>query len=67
MNRRAFIVGTLTIVVVPLDAGAQPAGKVYRVGYVTSGSRGQDVGFLRALEDGLKETITYFREKLGKE
>jgi putative ABC transport system substrate-binding protein len=35
-------------------AEGQPAGKVYRVGHVTSGTRDQDTVFLRALEDGLQ-------------
>jgi hypothetical protein len=37
-----------------IAADAQQTGKVYRIGHVTSGSRGQDLVFLRALEDALK-------------
>ena len=38
----------------PLAAEAQPAGKVYRVGHVMSGTRDQNAVTLRALEDGLR-------------
>src|SRR6185369_2659290 len=55
VERRGFIVGTLSLLTAPLAVEAQPAGKVYQVGHVTSGSREQDVMFLRALEKGLKQ------------
>jgi putative ABC transport system substrate-binding protein len=45
----------LALLAAPLAAEAQQAGKVYQVGHVTSGSREQDVVFLRALEERLKQ------------
>ena len=36
MDRRAFIAGGLALLAAPLAAGAQPAGKVYRVGILSS-------------------------------
>jgi putative ABC transport system substrate-binding protein len=54
VNRRAFIAGSLGLLAGPPVAEAQQAGKVYQVGHVTSGSRGQVGGFHRALEDELK-------------
>ncbi len=32
VERRGFIVGTLSLLAAPLAAQAQPAGKVYRIG-----------------------------------
>ena len=55
VERRAFITGTLSLLAAPLAAVGQPVGKVYQVGHVTTGSRGQDGGFLQALEAGLKQ------------
>ena len=34
MNRRTFIAGSLAILAAPLAAEAQPAGKVYRIGWL---------------------------------
>jgi ABC-type uncharacterized transport system substrate-binding protein len=36
MNRRAFVTGLGAVLVAPLGAEAQPAGKLYRVGYLSS-------------------------------
>ena len=36
MGRRAFVAGSLAFLAVPLAAEAQPAGKVYRVGILTT-------------------------------
>jgi ABC-type uncharacterized transport system substrate-binding protein len=56
MKRRAFI--TLlggAAATWPLAAGAQqPAGRVYRVGYLSIGSREQTLDFIRAFEEGLR-------------
>ena len=56
MDRRALL-GMLVPFVVPLPLGAQPAGKVYRVGYlatdsgpITAGPRPSEV-FRQALRD----------------
>jgi putative tryptophan/tyrosine transport system substrate-binding protein len=56
MDRRAFL-GALGFVVVPLGAGAQPAGKVYRLGYLaitSTPARSSAPGF-EALVAGLRE------------
>jgi putative ABC transport system substrate-binding protein len=37
MKRRVFIAGAVAVLAAPLAAGAQQAGKVYRIGYLTSG------------------------------
>jgi len=53
MDRRAFMSGTFGLLVAPLAAGAQPAGKVYRIGFL---SQGQPVkAALEALQQGLRE------------
>jgi putative tryptophan/tyrosine transport system substrate-binding protein len=36
VNRRAFVTGLGAVLVAPLGAEAQPAGKLYRVGYLSS-------------------------------
>ena len=38
MDRRVFVAGTLGFIAAPLAAGAQPAAKVYRIGYLSIGS-----------------------------
>jgi putative ABC transport system substrate-binding protein len=55
MDRRTFI-GTLAagILAVPLDAGAQQPGKVYRIGFLSPRSP-SDVGRLAAFRQGLRE------------
>jgi ABC-type uncharacterized transport system substrate-binding protein len=56
MQRREFI--TLfggTAATWPLAARAQqPAGRVYRVGYISLGSREQPLHFIKAFEEGLR-------------
>ena len=58
MNRRTFISGiTLGLLAAPLGAVAQKAGKVWRIGYLTSGFRelpGSNPG-LAPLSQGLRE------------
>ena len=34
VERRGFIVGTLSLLAAPLAAEAQPAGKVHRIGFL---------------------------------
>jgi putative ABC transport system substrate-binding protein len=34
VNRRAFLAGTLSVLAAPLAVEAQPAGKVYRIGFL---------------------------------
>jgi ABC-type uncharacterized transport system substrate-binding protein len=53
MERRPFVVGIAAVMARPLAAGAQQAGKVWRVGYL-SNSGGQDdtdAAFIRGLRD----------------
>ena len=57
MNRRAFL-GTLAVFAAPLAAEAQPAGKVYRIGYLgnaPSNTSPQVSRFHDALRQGLRE------------
>jgi ABC-type uncharacterized transport system substrate-binding protein len=39
MDRRAFLAGSLALLAAPLAAEGQPAGKMYRIGYLGSTSR----------------------------
>jgi len=50
MDRRAFL-GTLGLLAVPRAVGAQPAGRVYRIGWLAPGSQPTS---LDALRDGLR-------------
>ena len=56
MRRREFIAGISGVAVaLPLAAHAQqPAGRVYRVGYLTIGGREQTLHFIKAFEEGLR-------------
>ncbi len=55
MKRREFITLLGGAVSLPLAARAQqPAGRVYRVGYLSIGSREQTLHFIKAFEDGLR-------------
>src|SRR5262245_41099210 len=56
MNRRAFVTGLGAVLAAPLGAGAQQAGKVFRVGYLSSLS-GSDPQIQRGLD--------IFRQALG--
>ena len=54
IDRRAFITGVATaLLVAPLAAGAQPAGKVYRIGFLRSGQPPE--AYLEGLQQGLRE------------
>ena len=55
-TRRGFI-GTLagSLLAAPLAARAQPAGKVYRIGYLTAGSVTANPRVLEAFRQGLRE------------
>src|SRR5712692_1127756 len=54
MNRRTFLRGlTLGTLSVPLGAQAQPAGKVWRIGYLSAASRVD--AFESALAQGLRD------------
>jgi len=53
MNRRAFL-GTLGLLAAPLTAEAQPAVRVWRVGYLSVGAPELDQGWVTALRQGLR-------------
>jgi len=56
MDRRAFISGvTVGLVAAPLAAEAQPAGKVWRIGYLSVVSVETDRSWVTAFRDGLRE------------
>ncbi len=55
MKRREFIAGMGAAAAWPLAARAQqPAGRVYRVGYLTIASREQTLHLIKAFEEGLR-------------
>ncbi len=55
MDRRAFITAmTGTLLAAPLAAGAQPAGKVYRIGVLALAPPDASIGF-PALREGLRD------------
>jgi len=56
MNRRLFI-GAIagSALNVPRVADAQPAAKVYRIGFLASGTAEETVRLFRALDEGLRE------------
>jgi ABC-type uncharacterized transport system substrate-binding protein len=55
MDRRAFVVGTLSLLAAPLAAQAQPAGKVYRIGFLGGTSRTANADMTNAFSQGLRE------------
>jgi putative tryptophan/tyrosine transport system substrate-binding protein len=56
MDRRAFISGiTLGVLAAPLAAEAQPAGKVWRIGMLSSGSPSAAVARIDAFKQGLRD------------
>ena len=56
MDRRRFLLTSLAgALAVPLAAGAQQAGKVARIGYLSTGSATANPGFRKAFTDGLRE------------
>jgi putative ABC transport system substrate-binding protein len=54
VERRGFIVGTLSLLAAPLAAQAQPAGKVYRIGTLNLGSPSRSP-LAEAFWQGLRE------------
>ena len=66
MDRRAFL-GTLTggLVAAPLAVGAQPAGKVAKIGYLTGSSVGPLDAFRQLGEHGYIEGQNIAIEALG--
>jgi ABC-type uncharacterized transport system substrate-binding protein len=56
MDRRAFVVGGVAAIVAPLAAGAQLAGKVYRIGYLFESDLPDPASApLKAFEGALRE------------
>jgi putative ABC transport system substrate-binding protein len=55
MERRAFITGSLGLLGVPLTAGAQPAGKSHRIGFLGVGSREGRAFLIEGFLQGLRE------------
>jgi putative ABC transport system substrate-binding protein len=53
MERRAFVAGAAALIAAPLAAEAQQAGRVHRIGILSSGS--PPPGFLEQLDAGLRE------------
>ena len=62
MDRRAFItVAGGSILAGPLAAGAQPAGKTWRIGWLGDGNRAaREANTLTPLREGLDRTIRWF-------
>src|SRR5947207_3122511 len=54
MNRRALLAGLGAVLAAPLAATAQQAGKVYRIGYLSSGSATGSWS-VEAFREGLRE------------
>src|SRR5499433_3589852 len=51
MHRRAFLAGMASVFAVPLASRAQPAGKLYRVGFLAGGPTPPVEQFRRCLRD----------------
>src|SRR5262245_47057607 len=49
------IVLALSLALPPFDAEAQPAGKVYRIGFLLGGYPGDSGGVAEAFRDGLRD------------
>jgi putative ABC transport system substrate-binding protein len=55
MERRAFVAGAAALLAAPLAAKAQQAGRVYRIGVISSGSPSTSGAFLDAFRQRLRE------------
>jgi putative tryptophan/tyrosine transport system substrate-binding protein len=55
IERRAFTLGGLALLAAPLAAGAQPAGKVPRIGFLAVGSREGRAFLIGGFRQGLRE------------
>ena len=55
MNRRACLSGAAALLAVPLAAAAQPAGKIRKIGWLSSGTRSNKLDLQRAFLAGLQE------------
>jgi putative tryptophan/tyrosine transport system substrate-binding protein len=56
IDRRTFLAGTgAVLLTAPLAAQAQQAGKVYRIGYLQTSTRQEQLHMVKAFEDGLRD------------
>jgi putative ABC transport system substrate-binding protein len=55
MERRAFLAGAAALLAAPLAAEAQQGGKVWRVGYLAAGSGSENLTYLNAFRQGLRD------------
>ena len=55
MKRRHALMGLAALAAAPRLAGAQPAGKVFRIGYLQGSTREQQAHLVKAFVDGLGE------------
>jgi putative ABC transport system substrate-binding protein len=56
IDRRTFLAGAGTVLLAaPLGAEAQQAGKVYRIGYLQTSTREEQLHMVKAFEDGLRD------------
>ena len=55
MDRRAFIGALALAAALPPEARAQPPGRVYRVGYLQTSTREQQLHLIKAFEEGLRD------------
>ena len=53
MDRRVFVVGSMTLLLVPLGVAAQPAERVWRIGYLSEG--GAEAPLMAAFRQGLRD------------
>jgi putative ABC transport system substrate-binding protein len=55
MDRRTFLTGSIGLFAAPLVAEAQPARKVHRIGYLSTGIETANAALRQAFIDGLRE------------
>ena len=53
MDRRAFLAGSAALLAAPLAAEAQQAGKIYRIGFLTSAAQRSDPIFVHFWEEAM--------------
>jgi len=55
VDRRTWLVGSLALLAAPLDAGAQPSTKTYRIGFLGTDTAAFAVGPLAVFRQGLQD------------
>jgi putative ABC transport system substrate-binding protein len=55
MDRRAFLGALALAAALPREARAQPAGRVYKVGYLQTSTREQQLHLIKAFEESLRD------------